>query len=106
MALDGLWVPAKATWYSAFQEELLTFPVGRHDDIVDALGLVGQLVALPGLRPPSAKKDKADSGYPTFSSPTEMEAWADNSEEGHLAWAQAQAPDGFIDEDFHSIKTL
>lgn len=44
MALDGLYVPINAPWYEAFRSELLTFPSGRHDDCVDALGLVGQLL--------------------------------------------------------------
>ena len=44
MALDGLYVPINAPWYEAFLSELLTFPTGRNDDQVDALGLIGQLL--------------------------------------------------------------
>jgi predicted phage terminase large subunit-like protein len=44
MALDGLYVPERAPWYAAFRAELLSFPAGRHDDQVDALGLIGQLL--------------------------------------------------------------
>lgn len=44
MALEGLYVPIRASWYPAFRSELLSFPAGRHDDQVDALGLVGQLL--------------------------------------------------------------
>ena len=44
MALEGLYVPIHAPWYPAFRSELLSFPAGRHDDMVDALGLVGQLL--------------------------------------------------------------
>ena len=33
-----------APWRKGFEAELLTFPVGKHDDQVDALGLVGQLL--------------------------------------------------------------
>ncbi len=44
MALDGLHVPRHARWRQALEAELLTFPAGRHDDQVDALGLVGQLL--------------------------------------------------------------
>jgi predicted phage terminase large subunit-like protein len=43
MALDGLYVPTRAPWYAAFRSELLSFPAGKHDDQVDALGLIGQL---------------------------------------------------------------
>jgi hypothetical protein len=44
--LDSLYVPTAAPWYQAFRSELLSFPAGRHDDCVDALGLVGQLLDL------------------------------------------------------------
>jgi predicted phage terminase large subunit-like protein len=44
MALEGLFVPAAAPWLADFRAELLSFPAGRHDDQVDALGLVGQLL--------------------------------------------------------------
>ncbi len=44
MALDGLYVPSDAPWYSDFVAELTSFPAGRHDDIVDMLGLAGQLL--------------------------------------------------------------
>jgi predicted phage terminase large subunit-like protein len=44
MALDGLYVPDHASWMADFRAELLTFPAGKHDDIVDALGLIGQLL--------------------------------------------------------------
>lgn len=44
MALEGLHVPVNAPWYPAFRAELLSFPAGKHDDQVDAIGLVGQLL--------------------------------------------------------------
>jgi predicted phage terminase large subunit-like protein len=44
MALDGLYVPAVAAWLADFRAELLSFPAGRHDDQVDAIGLIGQLL--------------------------------------------------------------
>jgi predicted phage terminase large subunit-like protein len=44
IALMGLQVPTHETWYPALRAELLSFPAGRHDDQVDALGLVGQLL--------------------------------------------------------------
>jgi predicted phage terminase large subunit-like protein len=39
MAMDGLYLPA-TDWAAALRAELLAFPRGRHDDQVDALGLV------------------------------------------------------------------
>src|SRR5215471_5804787 len=44
MSLIGLYVPAAAEWLPDLRAELLAFPTGKHDDIVDALGLVGQLM--------------------------------------------------------------
>ena len=42
MAMLGL--RQGAPWFSDLRTELLSFPVGKHDDQVDALGLVGQLL--------------------------------------------------------------
>jgi predicted phage terminase large subunit-like protein len=65
MALDGLYVPIHAAWYPALRSELLSFPAGKHDDQVDALGLVGQLLdkMTPGnaLKAPPKRADV--SGY-------------------------------------------
>jgi predicted phage terminase large subunit-like protein len=44
MALQGLYVPERAPWYANFRAELLSFPAARHDDQVDAIGLVGQML--------------------------------------------------------------
>ncbi len=44
MALDGLYVPRDAAWKTDLVSEMMSFPVGVHDDQVDALGLVGQLL--------------------------------------------------------------
>ncbi|WMT88271.1 phage terminase large subunit [Pelagibacterium sp. 26DY04] len=59
MALDGLYVPKHAPWYSAFESELLTFPTGRNDDQVDAIGLVGQL--LDRIHEPMVEKQEKKS---------------------------------------------
>jgi len=52
MAQNGLYIPNYAPWVADFRAELLSFPAGRHDDQVDALGLIGQLLDLmvPGSR--------------------------------------------------------
>lgn len=44
MSMDGLYCPFAAPWFSAFKGELMSFPAGRHDDQVDALGLIGQIL--------------------------------------------------------------
>lgn len=58
----GFYVPARAPWFAALRAEMLGFPAGRNDDIVDMLGLLGQLtnkmlrgVPLRPIVPPSAK---------------------------------------------------
>src|SRR5439155_12351039 len=44
MALHGLYLPARTPWVTEFRREMLTVPAGAHDDQVDALGLIGQLL--------------------------------------------------------------
>jgi predicted phage terminase large subunit-like protein len=65
MAQEGLYVPEKAEWYPALRSELLSFPAGKHDDQVDALGLVGQLLNKMSLgqHPPKPEVVKNISGY-------------------------------------------
>ena len=53
MGLEGLYVPVHASWSPTFRAELLSFPAGKHDDQVDALGLIGQLLdKMTACRPP------------------------------------------------------
>jgi predicted phage terminase large subunit-like protein len=65
MELGGLYVPADAPWLSDFKSELLAAPDGKHDDIVDALGLVGQLMDRysPRERPKKPAPDFIDKAY-------------------------------------------
>jgi predicted phage terminase large subunit-like protein len=65
MALEGLYVPIGAAWYPELRSELLSFPAGKHDDQVDALGLVGQLLDKMSLGQHPAKPEapKNQSGY-------------------------------------------
>jgi predicted phage terminase large subunit-like protein len=74
MALEGLHVPVNAEWYPSLRSELLSFPAGKHDDQVDALGLVGQLLNKMSLgqHPAEPEKPKNATGYKrTDSSTTE-----------------------------------
>ena len=65
MALEGLYLRSGASWVSALRSELLSFPTGKHDDQVDALGLIGQLLDIiqPGQHPPKPEPKKVDTGY-------------------------------------------
>ena len=51
--------------YADFRSELLSFPAGKHDDIVDALGLVGQFVDYmeEGKKPDPEPEKLKDTGY-------------------------------------------
>lgn len=77
MALEGLYVPANAVFYADLRSELLSFPAGKHDDQVDALGLVGQLLdqMQAGSKAKSAHKPRRD-------------AW-DSDDEGSSSWKLA-----------------
>jgi predicted phage terminase large subunit-like protein len=64
IASRGLRVPAGAAWRTALESEMLRFPAGVHDDQVDALGLIGQLLDKALAAAPPKKPDKSDeTGY-------------------------------------------
>jgi predicted phage terminase large subunit-like protein len=44
MAMGNVLFPRNAPWVKDFIAELLTFPAGRHDDQVDAFGLIGRML--------------------------------------------------------------
>ena len=50
---------------SSSDEWIESFPAGKHDDQIDALGLIGQLLdqMVPGQKPRQPDKPKVDSGY-------------------------------------------
>ena len=45
VAMRGLWLPAAAPWADDAEIELLKFPTGKNDDIVDTLSLIGRMIA-------------------------------------------------------------
>jgi hypothetical protein len=65
MAMLGLYVPTRAPWYPALHSELLSFPTGKYDDQVDALGLIGQLLdrITAGQRPKPPPDGKRPDPY-------------------------------------------
>ncbi|URQ76177.1 MAG: phage terminase large subunit [Candidatus Ochrobactrum gambitense] len=62
MAMAGLYVHKDAPWLSDLISEMMSFPVGVHDDQVDALGLVGQLID----RMSNGSKPKPDKPKPVY----------------------------------------
>jgi predicted phage terminase large subunit-like protein len=68
MELDGLYVDFSAPWFAELRAELLSFPAGKHDDMVDMLGLIGQLLdkMLAGSKPAAKEKPKRDSWDKVF----------------------------------------
>jgi predicted phage terminase large subunit-like protein len=67
MATLGLYLPKSAPWRADFESELLRFPAAKHDDQVDALSLLGQL--LDAIREREGPEIKAPEGHSTGYSP-------------------------------------
>jgi hypothetical protein len=57
-----------APWFADLRAELLSFPAGKHDDQVDALGLVGQLLdkTNAGQKPKPPDVAQPDAYRPAF----------------------------------------
>ena len=77
MSMQGLYVQQGAPFLEPLLSELLSFPAGKHDDQVDALGLVGQLLdkmmdGIPAdVKPGKARKldwfeEPEDDGTPNW----------------------------------------
>jgi predicted phage terminase large subunit-like protein len=76
MALEGLYVPIAAPWYPSLRSELLSFPAGKHDDQVDALGLVGQLLDHMAHGEKITEREKPNrSGYAAHESRSSHDDW-------------------------------
>lgn len=76
MAMMGLYCVTGAPWLADLRSELLSFPAGKHDDQVDALGLVGQLLDRVSAGRPIKKKteDKPDE-YRPLHEPEPDDSW-------------------------------
>lgn len=77
MAVNGLYVPERAPWYPALRAELLSFPAGKHDDQVDMLGLIGQLLdrILLGSPPKQPKKRDPMDDYLSVGEDDDGDSW-------------------------------
>jgi predicted phage terminase large subunit-like protein len=70
MSMRGLYIPGDAPWRQDFEAEMLRFPAGVHDDVVDAVALCGQLLdrVRPGVAPKEKQEPAKVSGYKTMRS--------------------------------------
>jgi predicted phage terminase large subunit-like protein len=61
-AMDGIILPTGRPWLADFLSEVLAFPSGKHDDIPDALSLLGRLLheMRPGTPKPPAAPQMSD----------------------------------------------
>ena len=82
--MGKLYIPTHAPWYADFRSELLAFPAGKHDDQVDAIGLIGQVLdrMIPGHPLPEEATPKVISTDPTKTTVTLTDMWEAN-ERGH-----------------------
>jgi predicted phage terminase large subunit-like protein len=72
MAVRGLFLPAQASWLADFVSELLAFPAGPNEDMVDCCSLLGQLLGqlVPGSEPVKKEPPKVLSTDPALCSVT------------------------------------
>lgn len=75
-SMGKVYLPSKATWLAAFEAELLTFPAGKHDDQVDAYGLIGRMIdeLIPASKPVDKPRPVRD-GYSRSSMSDSSNNW-------------------------------
>ena len=75
-AMGKVYLPSKAPWLAEFTSELLSFPAGKHDDQVDAFGLIGRMLdeLIPATVPKATPKKPAD-GYSRVGGSNNSQGW-------------------------------
>lgn len=84
MAMNGLYIPDGAIWLANYRTEMLNFPAGKHDDQVDATGLIGQLldhIEAP-RRPPEPPRPRPSITVGGMSTATMDDLWKDHNRKG------------------------
>lgn len=75
-SMGKVYLPSKAPWLADFTQELLVFPAGKHDDQVDAFGLIGrmldELIPASKPKPPTAAQS---SGYKRLHEDRNSDEW-------------------------------
>jgi predicted phage terminase large subunit-like protein len=76
-SMGKVYLPEKASWVNAFTQELLMFPAGKHDDQVDAFGLIGRMIdeLIPASKPKAPEAAKNTSGYRTMKDRGRGDEW-------------------------------
>ncbi len=80
MEAGTVYFPADEPWVGEFEDELLAFPSGRHDDQVDVLAYAAiQLVSRPVIA--AARGDESDEAHQAaYSAPRRSSIWGDIDE--------------------------
>lgn len=75
-SMGKVYLPRNAPWLPEFMAELLVFPAGKHDDQVDAFGLIGRMLddMAAAARPKIDKRPVSDS-YRRAGAQTEGPSW-------------------------------
>jgi len=75
-AMGKVYLPSKAPWLAEFQSELLSFPAGKHDDQVDAFGLIGRMLDdLIKASTPKVEIKRPNDGYSKMGSNGSSSGW-------------------------------
>ena len=78
-AMGKVYLPHNAPWVSDLMAEMLTFPAGKHDDQVDALGLVGRMldtmIGGKAARPPEKRPSEWDRAFAARRQMQNADSW-------------------------------
>lgn len=78
-AMGKVYLPHNAPWVADLMGEMLTFPAGKHDDQVDALGLIGRMLdtMVAGRVParPAGPQSKWDQAFARRAQSQSSDSW-------------------------------
>jgi len=78
-AMGKVYLPHNAPWVADLVAEMLTFPAGKHDDQIDALGLIGRMLdTMVGGRVPRAPQgpeNRWDRAFARRAQSQEVDSW-------------------------------
>lgn len=76
-SMGKVYLPEKAPWVNDFVSELLMFPAGKHDDMVDTYGLIGRMIdeLLPAGKPKVPTASSNAAGYRKLTQDRGADEW-------------------------------